>query len=381
MKIAIMTQPLGKNYGGIMQAYALQKILKDMGHSPITIDYQSKERGFIYKKVRLAYRLAKKATGKRQAPINLESKIGYLTKHNQEFINANIVQSKYINESKKLKKHFKKNSYDAVIVGSDQTWRPKYSPNIYDFYLDFIYKNKNIKRIAYASSFGVDSWEYSEEETKKCAKLAKSFNAISVREQSGIDLCKNYLGMSSKLTVDPTLLLDKEDYLALIGNRYKNGKSKGVFTYFLDESEVKTKAAKCVAEHLDTHVYSCQAKYSLNSLSSSNLEDYKMPSVQEWLSGIANAEFVVTDSFHGMLFSIIFHKPFVAIGNKDRGLSRFKSLTDLFDLNSRLINDESDIHIVNIVDKSINWNELSYELEIYKKKSKDFLKSNLQDLI
>ncbi|WP_298906172.1 polysaccharide pyruvyl transferase family protein [uncultured Psychrobacter sp.] len=326
MKIAIMTQPLGKNYGGIMQAYALQKVLKDMGHSPITIDYQTKERGFIYKKFRLAYRLAKKATGKRQAPINLESKIGYLTKHNQEFINANIVQSKYINESKKLKKHFKKNSYDAVIVGSDQTWRPKYSPNIYDFYLDFISKDKRIKRIAYASSFGVDDWEYSQEETKKCSKLAKLFDAISVREQSGVDLCKEYLGVDSELVLDPTLLLEKEDYLALIGDRYKADKSEGVFTYFLDKNEDKKKAAEYIANELSSRVYICQAKHSLDDLSSNKLEDYKMPAVQDWLASFANAEFVLTDSFHGMVFSIVFGKPFLVIVNKERGAARFESL-------------------------------------------------------
>lgn len=343
MKIAIMTLPLGKNYGGIMQAYALQKVLKDMGHSPITIDYQTKERGFIYKKVRLAYRLAKKATGKRQAPINLESKIGYLTKHNQDFIDANIVQSKYINESQKLKKHFKKNSYDAVIVGSDQTWRPKYSPNIYDFYLDFISKDKGIKRIAYASSFGVDDWEYSVEETKECSKLAKLFDAISVREQSGVDLCKEYLGVDSELVLDPTLLLEKEDYLALIGDRYKADKSEGVFTYFLDKNEDKKKAAEYIANELSSRVYSCQAKHSLGDLNSNKLGDYKMPAIQDWLASFANAEFILTDSFHGMVFSIVFEKPFLVIVNKERGSARFESLLGKIDGLRHLVHDPLEV--------------------------------------
>lgn len=361
MKIAIMTQPLGKNYGGIMQAYALQKVLKDMGHSPITIDYQTKERGFIYKKFRLAYRLAKKATGKRQAPINLESKIGYLTKHNQEFINANIVQSKYINESKKLKKHFKKNSYDAVIVGSDQTWRPKYSPNIYDFYLDFISKDKGIKRIAYASSFGVDDWEYSVEETKKCSKLAKLFDAISVREQSGVDLCKEYLGVDSELVLDPTLLLEKEDYLALIGDRYKSDKSEGVFTYFLDKTEDKKKAAEYIANELSSRVYSCQAKHSLGDLKSNKLEDYKMPAVQDWLASFANAEFILTDSFHGMVFSIVFEKPFLVIVNKERGAARFESLLEKIDLKERIVYDLADICNFK-VNNQIDYNKISSKM-------------------
>lgn len=376
MKIAIMTQPLGKNYGGIMQAYALQKVLKDMGHSPITIDYQTKERGFIYKKVRLAYRLAKKATGKRKVPINLESKIGYLTKHNQEFINANIVQSKYINESKKLKKHFKKNSYDAVIVGSDQTWRPKYSPNIYDFYLDFISKDKRIKRIAYASSFGVDDWEYSREETKKCAKLAKDFGAISVREQSGVDLCKEYLGVNSELVLDPTLLLEKEDYLALIGDRYKADKSEGVFTYFLDKTEDKKKAAEYIANELGSRVYSCQAKHSLGDLKSNKLEDYKMPAIQDWLASFANAEFILTDSFHGTVLSIIFEKPFITIVNKERGASRFESFLSLLGLSHRMIDNLSDFDESLLVN-DIDYNSIKHKIEDLREVSIGFLKTNL----
>jgi len=326
MKIAIMTQPLGKNYGGIMQAFALQKVLRDMGHEAVTVDYNSKQHGFMYKKIRLAYRFAKKITGKRKAAINFEKNIGFFTQDNQNFIDSNIVQSKYIDNNRDLKKHFKKNKYQAVIVGSDQTWRPIYSPNIYNYYLYFLSHKKNIKRIAYASSFGVDSWEYSEEETKRCAKLATLFNAISVRENSGVELCREYLDVDSQWVLDPTLLLDKKDYIELIGKRYKKGESKGVYTYFLDDNEDKIVAAQYTADTLNTHTYKCQAKRSLNDLNSNDLNDYKMPAVQDWLASFANAEFVLTDSFHGMVFSIIFDKPFLVIVNKERGAARFESL-------------------------------------------------------
>lgn len=374
MKIAIMTQPLGKNYGGVMQAYALQKVLKDMGHSPTTIDYQSKKSGLIYNNVRLAYRLAKKITGK--ASLNLESQIGYLTKDNQAFIDAHIVQSEYIDESKKLKKHFKKSNYDAVIIGSDQTWRPKYSPNIYDFYLDFLKRNKKIKRIAYASSFGVDDWEYSAEETKKCAKLAKLFDAISVREQSGIELCQKHLGVDSEFVLDPTLLLDKEDYLSLIGDRYKEGKSEGVFTYFLDKNKDKIKAAEYIANELQTHTYSCQAKCSLGDLSGRHLEDYKMPAIQDWLASFANAEFVLTDSFHGMMFSIIFGKPFLVIVNKERGAARFESLLNKIGHLEHLLYTPK--HILNKSLKLVNIEPINSKL-VYslKQASLNFLKKNI----
>lgn len=376
MKIAIMTQPLGKNYGGIMQAFALQKVLKDMGHSPTTIDYQSKEPSLIYKKFRLAYRLAKKITGKRKAPINIESHIKLLTKDNQKFIDKYIVQSEYMDSTSSLRKYFKKNRYDAVIVGSDQTWRPKYSPNIYDFYLNFIRKDKRIKSIAYASSFGVDDWEYSAKETKRCAKLAASFDAISVREQSGIDLCKNYLGVDSELTLDPTLLLDKEDYLALIGTRYNDGESKGVFTYFLDKNEDKKKAAEYIANELGSHIYDCQAKRSLGDLNGVHLEDYKMPAVQDWLASFANAEFVLTDSFHGMVFSIIFGKPFLVIVNRERGSARFESLLNKLGGLEHLIYDSTKIDTIKNkmnMTSTLDNNRLS----IFKQHSIYFINDNL----
>lgn len=362
MKIAIMTQPLGKNYGGIMQAFALQKVLKDMGHSPTTIDYQSKEPSLIYKKARLAYRLAKKITGRRKAPINIESHIKLLTKDNQKFIDKYIVQSEYIDSTSSLRKHFKKNRYDAVIVGSDQTWRPKYSPNICNFYLEFLNGKKNIKRIAYASSFGVDNWEYSASETKKCAKLAASFDAISVREQSGVELCKKHLKVESECTLDPTLLLEKQDYLDLIGSSYNNDKGKGVYTYFLDKSKHKQAAAQYVADVLSTHTYNCQARLSFSDLSSNNLEDYKMPDIQDWLAGFANSEFILTDSFHGMVFSIIFEKPFIVIVNKKRGAARFESLLSKIGGLNHLVYEPSDVNyglisVKNI--KSLDKNKLN----------------------
>lgn len=376
MKIAIMTQPLGKNYGGIMQAFALQKVLRDMGHEVVTIDYNSKKPSLLYKQARTAYRIVNKVMGKRKAPINLESKMGYLTKYNQDFIDAYIVQSKYIDDSKNLKKYFKKNNYDVVIVGSDQTWRPQYSPNIYDFYLDFLKENKKVKRIAYASSFGVDDWEYSAEETKKCANLATLFDAISVREQSGIELCKKHLGVDSECVLDPTMLLDREDYLNLIGDRYKKGKSEGVYTYFLDSNEDKVIAAQYVAEKLNTNTYICQAKCSLGDLNSNNLNDYKMPAVLDWLASFANADFVLTDSFHGMVFSIIFEKPFLVIVNKERGAARFESLSSKIGGLDHLIYDLTKID--EIKDHVNNMSILDKEsLTILKKRSLDFIRFNL----
>ena len=380
MKIAIMTQPLGRNYGGMMQAYALQKVLKDMGHEVVTINHHAPSKGAVYSLARLGFRLLKKVTGERKQPVNFEKHYSYIFKDTQAFVDQHITQSEYIDNDADLKAHFDKNSYDAVIVGSDQTWRPMYSPNIYNYYLDFLEHDTKIKKIAYASSFSVDTWEYSAEQTHRCAELAKWFDAISVREQSGIELCEKYLGVESECVLDPTLLLDKEDYLALIGDKYKGSQGEGVFTYFLDTNEEKESAAEQLAEKLDTFTYKSQAKVSLSAQSSSNVEDYRMPAVEEWLASFANAEFVVTDSFHGMVFSMIFEKPFIIVTNKERGAARFLSLLSQLKMLNHIAYSSSSI--IDVYNKSkvdgFSFNRKAQVLDM-KAKSMDFLINNISN--
>src|SRR5690606_19965537 len=122
------------------------------------------------------------------------------------FIARHIVLSDKVASDLQLREHFRNNRYDAVIVGSDQTWRPRYSPNIYNYFLDFL-RDENVRRIAYASSFGTDKWEYNDKQTDRCSKLAKEFDMISVREKSGVDLCIRHLGVEALAVLDPTLLL------------------------------------------------------------------------------------------------------------------------------------------------------------------------------
>ena len=329
MKIAIMTQPLGKNYGGIMQAWALQQVLKRMGHEPVTIDRQPDHPSMAYKAARLAYRAGMKIIGKRKAPINFEKHLPTILQHTQSFIDQHITMSEPLYSTQQLRNHFDRENYDAVIVGSDQTWRPKYSPNIYNYFLDFL-EDKDILRIAYASSFGVEEWEFTEKQTKRCAELAKKFDAISVREDSGVELCRTYLGVEATHVLDPTLLLDQADYLQLIGHERIKENPQGVYTYFLDKSPEKLALARKVEEELDKPIYSCQAKYGV-AVDHGAPQDFVMPDIKDWLAGFANAGYALTDSFHGMVFSTIFEKPFSISNNTSRGAARFTSLLSLTD--------------------------------------------------
>lgn len=331
MKVAIMTQPLGKNFGGIMQAWALQQVLKRMGYDPVTINRIPEEKNAMYRAARQWHRAFKKGIGQRKTPINFERHFPSILENTNAFIHREISVSDELDSTRKLKAHFSDNEYHAVVVGSDQTWRPKYSPNIYNFFLDFL-EDKSIKRLSYAASFGVDHWEFSATEQRKAAELISRFDAVSVREESGVKLCQKYLNVDAVHVLDPTLLLDREDYKLLAGESGDLGEQSWVCTYFLDEDHRKSEVSRKVSSKLGLPIYRNQAKSSIYQQTSSNIGDYVLPKVETWLSGFINAEVVLTDSFHGVVFSIILGKKFIAFRNENRGLARFDSLARQLDL-------------------------------------------------
>jgi polysaccharide pyruvyl transferase WcaK-like protein len=337
LKIAILTLPIGENYGGIMQAWALQTVLKKMGHEPVTIDRQPDARGLAYRSARIAYRAVRNAIGSRKGPVLRERVLPTVTKYTREFIRTNITMSPPLDSTEKLRAHFADAGYDAVIVGSDQTWRPPYSPNIYNYFLDFL-PDRKIKKLAYASSFGVDHWEFSPQQTRKCAALARDFDFISVRENSGIKLCADHLGVTAETALDPTLLLSADDYRALIAKHQHNRKTGGgIYTYILDKTRGKNDVVQRLSNEINLPIFNYQANTSLANWTGGSIEQYIMPPVTEWLSGFDCADFVVTDSFHGMVFAIIFGKPFIAISNPARGAARFDSLLSQIGLSDRLV--------------------------------------------
>ena len=377
MKIAILTQPLGKNYGGIMQGWALQQVLTCMGHEVVTIDRQPDKRSLFIRLLLPFKPLIFKVLGRKYIPSLSAQQSDYVFAGLVNFVNKNMVMSEPINSTPQLKAHYQQNQYQLVVVGSDQVWRPRYSPNIYNFFVDFI--EPNDKAITYAASFGVDEWEYDHEQSQTCKKLAQRFNAVSVREKSAIDLCKNQLGIEAEFVLDPTLLVSASDYGKLIID--KNTKAKGkVFSYLLDPSNQKQALVEEVAQHLNKATHSgLPAKDPRNAASSNDfaqIDDYKYPTVEAWISGFRDADFVITDSFHGCVFSIIFNKPFIAIGNIDRGLSRFHSLLNTFNLTDRLVLDNEKA-ILELVNKPLDWESVNALLAKHQKSSKEFLARNI----
>jgi hypothetical protein len=373
LNIAILTQPLKNNYGGIIQNYALQKVLSKMGHQTVTINRKS---GDSRPKIKILVSLFKalflKYILEQKKPTHLD--YNKIAAHNYIFLSKYINLSPVIESTSILAEYFNTENFNAVVVGSDQVWRPVYSPNIFNYFLDFLQNRPSIKKVAYAASFGTEEWEYTTEQSNVCSKLIQQFDGVAVREVSGIKLCSENLNRNDAVSVlDPTLLLNAEDYSFLIGQPKKK---IGLFTYVLDVSVEKNKFISNCSVDLNLEIHTNQAKYKITSSEGKKMEDYVIPPIEGWLQGFRDAEFVITDSFHGTVFSILNQKPFFAIINKGRGASRFESLLSQLGLGDRLIYDVNNVDISQ-VNKSIDYLKVNQKLELMRKESFYFLKNNL----
>jgi len=301
------------NFGSLMTNFALYKTLEDMGYNCIFADIPD--------------HLWPTSQAHRD-PLFVTRRFGY--KHFK-------LTGKYKDRTdlKKLN-----DLADTFIVGSDQIWNYKLCKTAETFFfLDFVDDDK--KKIAYGTSFGHSSFKGSAKERKTSGFYLKRFDAVSVREDYAVDMCKDLFNVDAVQVLDPVFMCNKAHYLNCIkeSNLAKNPpKKKYLLSYILDPTEEKQKALEDTANKLGLDLI-CIPNASVND----NLRAlWRLPimdnlDMEDWLYLFANAEMVVTDSFHGTCFSLIFEKPFVAIGNKRRGLERFNSLLGKFDLLDRLV--------------------------------------------
>lgn len=382
MKIGILTQPLGQNYGGLLQNYALQYFLCNYNQDIRTVDilhYPLKKRirnkyWFICMVIlsRLFHKFIK------QEKINIFAHI--ITPKIERKIYNNLLEFKFhnIKSTSPIRAKYEINkvldyNFDTYIVGSDQVWRPQYSPYQPHFFLDFVANRKNIKRIVYAASFGLDNnSEFSPRLLKICKPLAQKFDAISVREDFAVKQCKDLFNLQTVQVLDPTMLLDAEHYIKLAYKRDDFNNDGDLFTYILDESPHKQSIIDFVAEQLSLKPFKVLPKSKYEDVGLKQIEDCVLPSVEQWLRAFVDAKYVVTDSFHGCVFSILFERPFIAIANKSRGMARFISLLKLFGLEDRLVFKPEDV-TEELIKKPIAYDRVYKILETEREKSKKFL--------
>ena len=372
MRIAIVTLPLHTNYGGILQAYALQTVLEQLGHKvehlQPRVEFPKLHPSWKMPLVYCKRTFSKFFCGEFKTPIFTHPH-KWIRKYTDAFIakyiNNNFISKEAWNETNVF-------SYDAVVFGSDQVWRPRYAYPIERYFGSFL-GDLSVKRVAYAASFGTGHNEYSVEQQSNCTKLLKDFTGVSVRENSAVGMCKSMFGVEAKHVLDPTLLLSKDEYIKLIQD---TPKSKGnLAVYVLDESPEIADFIEGTARKLGLTPFRTNSK----------VEDYNAPIIErlqppleQWLRSFYDAELVITDSFHACVFSIIFGKPFICIGNKGRGSARFESLLSMFGLEDRLVVsfDDFEARKENLM-KEIDYGRVYAILEKKRQESMSFLQESL----
>lgn len=378
MKIGIITFWQSQdNYGQILQGYALQQTLTNIGHKSFIIRYGFHEKCFpesyderIFAKLHVFfyYKIVKDA---------LKT---FFCRNNKYSRNFNAFRYKRMNWSLHFYNYLNElvinpPKAEVYITGSDQVWAQLLSNNENRvFFLDF--GLKETKRIAYAPSFAVK--EYPKALNQILAEKLSRFDAISVREKTGVEICRN-IGFNAVEVLDPTLLL--------LGSFYRKiaKKSKAdnyAFVYHVNIESSEDIYWDSFKMYNETHNLKTIATYA-NPDKGVNMEfldgaRYYYPSVEEWIGLIDAASYVLTSSFHGMVFSILLHKPFVVCLRKETlfsGNDRITSLLSKLNLESQIY--ALGRNVEQIISNPIDWKTVDRALDALRSFSVDYLKSNI----
>ena len=322
------------NYGADLTAYALQYLINNLGdYSCFLIDNQFLCLKFLYNKLNFFKDFEK----------NIK-KSEYLYKYS-DFNNLN-------------------NYTKIFITGSDQVFRVSGLGNHrYQYLLDYV--NSNKKKIAFSASFGVNKEQFIKETSQKTIENMKfslsSFDFISVREKSGVKICKDLFDIDTEWIIDPVFIMDNSKYDELIKNSTKDFSNK-IVSYVLDTNKEYKKAHKYLSK-----------KYNLEVIELANSNE----SIENWLAAIKNCKFLITDSFHGMCFAIIFNKPFICLSNKDRGATRFESILEMLGIDNQCIDNPLEILEKDCIFK-VDYDRVNQRIEEERQRGLYFLKKALE---
>lgn len=301
-----------ENYGGTLTYYALNRVLRKMGQTVLMVGKCSSDPNYKPREETIPYRFAKKYynISKNYTP----DTIGTLANHCRAFVS-----------------------------GSDQLFNPTLWPySGPQYFLNFA-SNKN-KIISYASSFGNDFYDKQNLRARMGYWLHR-FDALSVRESYGVDICRDIFGLEAKKVMDPVFLCDVSEYEKLAESTGKKKTNDYMLSFFLDPNEAKRNAILQLSNQLNLPyvnlLHATDFEKNLNLLGLDNTQ--ANIDVEEWLFYYKNSDFVITDSFHGTCFAIIFRKNFISVANHQRGANRFVSLLEEAGLRDRLVMDVSEI--------------------------------------
>jgi len=331
MKVSILTYHWEDNYGATMQAYATYRAVKELGHIPEFIDLRLPYNPTFKSRIVFALKRFRFNSFRKKFFLNLSKN----TYWSVDELRRNPPES------------------DCYLVGSDQTWNPQIGKSLLPaFFLTF--GNESVRRVSYATSIGLNEWEESPYITNgEIMDALKRFHKLLLREDSAIRIARDVFGAEATQVIDPVLLFPC--YPELTGEIKQ---SKEVITYKLINDEGFYDMAKDVADSISLSIRSIGSVRKPKGYRASYPE-----SVEGWIKRIAGASLVLTDSFHGTVISLLYHRPFVVyIGNPDR-ITRIVSLLTQLGLSERILTKNSSIEeFKKMASKPIDWNSVDENL-------------------
>lgn len=353
------------NYGAVLQAAALKHFFDKNGYEAEQINFIPKER--IISLYRLRHEIGKLKNNllnkDKNKDITKVKNSSVFEEFRRDWIYT--AKSQPITNHKQLTKI--KHQYFAIVVGSDQVWRPSMTQD-YGLAYFLSFAGKNTKRISYAASFGVDYWKSGLIPFMKLrAKTElKKFTAISVREDSGVEICREHFDVRAEHVLDPTLLIGRDFFDSIIDSHPKKHSEESICYYKIDMPQSFVDALDCFAEDIGS---------SITNIYYSECNGF-LP-VHEWLSLIRDSKVIITDSFHCVCFSILFNRPFIYIPNEGRGMTRIQSILSELGLEELICKDITKVNAYFNFSKSIDYNPVNEKLNNLREKSEKFLSTSL----
>lgn len=337
-KVNLLTIHWGLSYGAVLQTYATCRVLERHGHKVSVINIINPKQKESYKSIRAVFC----AVMEWQFHRFKRKYFSGLTKKMYSLDMPHIESSDYI------------------VVGSDQVWnRALTSPLELTFFVDF---DSDIKKISLSSSFGKQDWHEDEGYSNKVKSLLDKFSAVSVREETGQNLLKTKFNRTAEVLIDPTLALDNYEEL-ILDNKPRNS----IYTFFINRRSQYTEIVNQISDSLDVPIF-YHSKFTY----------YFKNSPQHWLTYIKNSSVIITDSFHGVVFSILFEKQFFVICGEEDKFTRIKNLLNLLGLNDRYVLSVEDYkERKGDLEKGIDYYAVNDILKVERERFADFIKHNI----
>lgn len=369
------------NYGGILQAWALQQALKELGVASRVGGLRLSRRAAVRRRLRrlLGRLLALVSSGVRPAGSSEARLIEVgVTAPVLRFARTRIDLAGVFDANQRVVQRHAQ-GFAAYVVGSDQVWRPDYA-NTADFMLGFLSPHDTATRVAYAPSFGRAKPDFTALAVEQLAPLIRRFAAVSVREDSAAVAVAELWQVEATRLVDPTMLIRPPQYRALVDSGSDGSHTQsdaGIISYVLDRSASTVRIIEAIEETLGGSarelVPSRPRSYRTYL---AHRKRYLYPPIETWLAAIDNAAFVVTDSFHGCVFSCLFNVPFAVMVNQKRGTARFETLLGVFGLADRIVSSPEDAR--QLARRPIDWNLVNDRMQRERDRSFEFLRSALK---